>query len=840
MATAAIKFTQGVNVGTPGVAMFGVTGQSVLVENGVAAVNYKFEVIDVPPGSAVPIGTVQDGSTPSWSFLPDVPGGYQIQITVKDSSGLTAIDQRSFGVKEASGRYIPAFKARGLANNFLNQLRGWAPYLEKWLRFIDGIAPLVVATTGNIDNLSTKASGEAVYALRLTGASPVLRGLQDGYPGRRLFIYPVNNTTLSNLNGGSSAGNQIATGTGGDVVLAAGSCAEVVYDNAAWHLVLGAQSGLVAELPPIANSDTGVLEDIVSTSGPANVSGVRFTNINVELASIASPAAGRRFTVFADGGDVVLKHLAGSTIDNSIIISTGADLTLPHHGAVLLEYNGTIQRWHILSLVASGGVTVPGNDGEFLYSDGAGAMEALDNSTALVGQVVGYVDDGGGNPIPGIITPLAKPVGNAGDAVIIGAGPGFDLATTTHLNVDSTNINVDLPIRAKSGAAYSVHGDASQAIVDNGTPQNVSAANLAADTLVLTGALTASRTLGGFTHPAVGAGYKKTFDNQTTGAQDVVIGTGTGTTATIPNGTIRDVIFDSTGARLKSIGGGSFSAGGDLSGSSSSQNVIKANGATIPIAGSLVTGNVLQVSGVSALGYGPVNLVGGANYVSGRLPLNNINLGANGQFLGSNGSSNAWGNSATHYTTQGTVPAAGLFRILYAATDVIIAAKDSTAADRKIISRNGAEQLQFSDSGYNTTIDATTLTVIGRGGGLQLYSGPSATYSATLNGVSFRLALDIAGLNNPLKYQRATVSIGNSSLTATPTQYESPFWTLSGFQSASTELLLPNTTGGTINIKYTGTGNPPVRKVTTPGSGGFSLNVGSQFAHHNGSDWEGR
>ena len=48
--------------------------------------------------------------------------------------------------------------------------------------------------------------------------------------------------------------------------------------------------------------------------------------------------------------------------------------------------------------------------------------------------------------------------------------------------------------------------------------------------------------------------------------------------------------------------------------------VLNIHGASVPIAGSLTTGNILQVTGVSALGYAPVNLAGGANYVTGALP----------------------------------------------------------------------------------------------------------------------------------------------------------------------------------------------------------------------------
>lgn len=64
-----------------------------------------------------------------------------------------------------------------------------------------------------------------------------------------------------------------------------------------------------------------------------------------------------------------------------------------------------------------------------------------------------------------------------------------------------------------------------------------------------------------------------------------------------------------------------LTVGGNLSGTLPNPTVVKINDATVPVAGALTTGNVLQVSGASALSYGPVNLAGGANYVTGSLPL---------------------------------------------------------------------------------------------------------------------------------------------------------------------------------------------------------------------------
>ena len=70
-------------------------------------------------------------------------------------------------------------------------------------------------------------------------------------------------------------------------------------------------------------------------------------------------------------------------------------------------------------------------------------------------------------------------------------------------------------------------------------------------------------------------------------------------------------------------GGGAVSLTGDVSGTTSASVVEKINGATAPAAGALTTGNVLKVTGTSALSYGAVNLAGGSNHVTGTLPIGN-------------------------------------------------------------------------------------------------------------------------------------------------------------------------------------------------------------------------
>jgi hypothetical protein len=80
-----------------------------------------------------------------------------------------------------------------------------------------------------------------------------------------------------------------------------------------------------------------------------------------------------------------------------------------------------------------------------------------------------------------------------------------------------------------------------------------------------------------------------------------------------------------------------FTVGGDLTYASHLFTVAQINGATVPAAGALTTGNVLQVSGASALTYAAVNLAGGAGYITGNLPIANLAPGAANTVLITNG-----------------------------------------------------------------------------------------------------------------------------------------------------------------------------------------------------------
>lgn len=176
---AAVRFVQGLNIGAPAQALFGTLVDGVVtVSNGndTGVVRWVFEVLDVPPGSAVPTGVVQDGGISTWTFTPDIRGGYLVQLTVYAAGdSAQARDARTFGVKLASGRFIPSFCPRTQVGddvvNFAGQLRGWSPYLEEWLLFLDNLAG---AITYGLDLDPLSSNGNQIV-VALSGSLNIVR-----------------------------------------------------------------------------------------------------------------------------------------------------------------------------------------------------------------------------------------------------------------------------------------------------------------------------------------------------------------------------------------------------------------------------------------------------------------------------------------------------------------------------------------------------------------------------------------------------------------------------------------------------------------------------------------
>jgi hypothetical protein len=188
--TAAIKFVQGANVGTPGVALMGVTGTSVTASNGNDAlvVSFLWTVIDSPPGSAVTPGTT--GTSATFTFTPDLPGGYLLELFLVGSDGSEATDSRCFGINQASGRgFIPPFSGDSSSLNFGGTTLGWDPIMRVWLLYLDNF---VGGSSTQVTSSQTLPSGGDVVAEVDTNIAAItMIGNATSVDGNKLTVLDV-------------------------------------------------------------------------------------------------------------------------------------------------------------------------------------------------------------------------------------------------------------------------------------------------------------------------------------------------------------------------------------------------------------------------------------------------------------------------------------------------------------------------------------------------------------------------------------------------------------------------------------------------------------------------
>lgn len=139
MASALVKFTQGIYTDVAGRALKGRPGTPVVCSNGdnTNIIFWEYSILDVPEGSSVPVGVFQSGTNPTGSFTPDKIDAYRIRLKTRDTNNNEAIDIRQFLALDDRLLTLPAFNNTSAAElNFNGQTEGWLP-LHK--RFFDEI-----------------------------------------------------------------------------------------------------------------------------------------------------------------------------------------------------------------------------------------------------------------------------------------------------------------------------------------------------------------------------------------------------------------------------------------------------------------------------------------------------------------------------------------------------------------------------------------------------------------------------------------------------------------------------------------------------------------------------
>ena len=222
---AQIQFVQGMNAPPGGEALAGVTGVLVTASHsgGGIIVSYVWTIVDVPPGSTVATGLVSTSS--SFTFTPDLPGGYLVQLVTTDNMTITTSDLRAVLVTEdpVYNRYIPPNNAPGTALNIGGQARGWASLMEDYLHVLDRLRD-IASTAPNNGEVLTWDAVNAYYAPMPGGGMVWPGSSSDVLAGDGSLITVGTNLTLA---GGILSADSQFTGAATDLLAADGSAVTV-------------------------------------------------------------------------------------------------------------------------------------------------------------------------------------------------------------------------------------------------------------------------------------------------------------------------------------------------------------------------------------------------------------------------------------------------------------------------------------------------------------------------------------------------------------------------------------------------------------------------------------
>ncbi len=266
---------------------------------------------------------------------------------------------------------------------------------------------------------------------RLNGASAqTITGIAGGADGRMITLINAgaNVATLRNMNGSSTAANQISTGTGADLRLPAGASVSLAYDSdsSLWR-VIGAVTG---------NSiDTiGTFNGATSYANGANISGNVLTFGAADGSNPGMVSTGTQTFAGAKTFTGNLQANAGITASGGVVSLTGnAASSLTTSAGALTLTSATAATWS----TAAGTLTLQGGDGNVSL----GTSTSLSANGALAirsgGATVLGLDTGGAAEIQiGTTNANSILIGKAsGQTIRVGQNGGT-------LQLDGTNFDV--------------------------------------------------------------------------------------------------------------------------------------------------------------------------------------------------------------------------------------------------------------------------------------------------------------------------------------------------------------------------------------------------------------
>jgi len=300
--------------------------------------SYEFTMLDVPPGSAVPTGSMTSGAPPSSAtFTPDVPGSYRVQLEVTGTS-TSGTDIRCFGIRNARGIIIPPYQRNpnplpllgtGIAGakpdeqNYGGQARGWAGdrssgQLEQFFQTYDDLPYKYISTPGFIASPGVE---EPFYVVNMTaiGADTTFSIPSTGWRDyQRIRIHAYGNSAYTlTINPATNPIDGLAT-----LEMRAPNTLNIVRIAGTGWMMMGAKTD-VYERSLVAGVETVQVIGFQAIGGSATLTPEDFPNGSAIWTAVIST------TTAIDAAEVRLFNLTlGATVAGSVLSTTALTPTV--------------------------------------------------------------------------------------------------------------------------------------------------------------------------------------------------------------------------------------------------------------------------------------------------------------------------------------------------------------------------------------------------------------------------------------------------------------------------------------------------------------------------------